>query len=693
MKISAHWLRDFVELSPPLERIAERLTMAGLEVKKMTPSPDHKDVIFEIEVTPNRPDWLSHFGVAREIAAVENLSLKSPAIEKAAGRPLPSGWKIHLREAEGCPYYTGVYIEGIPSILPTPEIIRERLESCGMRSINFIVDITNYVLLETGQPLHAFDADLFKSREIQIRRAKAGEPFLAIDGSALKLEPADLVIADSESALALAGVMGGKETEVNARTRNIFLESAFFNPRWVRQTSRRSALSSESSYRFERRVDPAGVDGGRDRALTLIQQYAQPRFISGVLRAGQPPLPARGRIHLTLSEIERRLGLKIKSSQVASFLTRLQLEVKPDSQESFNVAVPSFRPDLQNPVDLIEEIARLYGYENIPETLPVRPLSGVKKNPLFNLEEKARNFFSGQGFYETVSFSLISPIGLDPEADLQNAIRINNPKNQDLNWMRPVLLPSLLSAVQRNRYAGIQAIPLYEIANTYSLDTSRQIREERSLGIAMSGAVRGKNWIDPQRAVTFYDLKGFVCAFLKEIGIEDFAFGPVQKTFFSQSVSQEIEIHSQIRSQIRSQAAGMLGEVKPGLLRTWDLELPVFFAQLSLANLVPWLNVQKKFRELPRFPSVERDFAFLVADSVKSAALEKEIRQMGEGLVSRVELFDLFTGGRVPKGYKNLAFRVTYQSSEKTLVSEEIQKLHSSIAEKIMKKFQAAFQH
>lgn len=683
MKISTHWLRDFVELAPPLERIAERLTMAGLEVKKVLPAADHKDVLFEIEITTNRPDWLSHFGVAREIAAVENLSLKPPRIEKASNRPLPTGWRINLREAEGCPYYTGVYLEGITPV-PTPEVIKERLERCGMRSINFLVDITNYVLLETGQPLHAFDADLLKSREIQVRRAKSGEPFLAINGAALKLESSDLVIADGEGAIALAGVMGGKGTEVNERTRNIFLESAFFHPRWVRQTSRRLVLASESSYRFERRVDPLGVDLGRDRAVTLIQQYAQPRFVSGVLKAGQPPLlPGRTRIHLTLNEIERRLGFKIKASQVSSFLTRLQLEVKPDSQESFSVAVPSFRADLRDPVDLIEEVARLYGYENIPETLPVRPLSGVKENPVLKLEGKVRYFLSGHGFYETVTFSLIPSTCLDPESDLHGAIQVNNPQNQDLNLMRPVLLPSLLSVVQRNQHTGVRAINIYEIANTYTQDKS-QVREERTLGIAMSGAIRAKNWVDSERPVTFYDLKGLVCALFKEVGIENFSFLPIQKSFFYQPVSQRIEIGGD--------AVGMLGEVKADHLRLWDLELPVFFAQLSLARWVPLLHLQKKFQGLPRFPSVERDLALLVADGVKSTALEEEIRQLGKGLVSHVELFDLFKGGRVPKGYKNLAFRLTYQSLEKTLVSEEIQALHSEIAEKISKKFQATFQ-
>lgn len=685
MKISTHWLRDFVTLAPPLERIADRLTLAGLEVKKIEPAPDKKDMIFEIEITTNRPDWLSHWGVAREIAAVENLSLKGLQIDKNLSRAAAPGWKVNLKEAEGCSYYTGVYIEGIAPNLPTPDFIKERLDACGVRSISLLVDITNYVLLETGQPLHAFDADLLKGQEVQIRRARPQEKFIAINGASYTLETGDLVIADADRPVALAGIMGGKDSEVTERTRNVFLESAFFHPRWVRQSSRRLNLASDSSYRFERRVDPEGVDAGRDRALTLIMQYAKPRFVSAPIKAGQAPAASKSRIHLSLHEVEKRLGFKLKSSQVVSILTRLQLDAKIDSQESVNVAIPSFRPDLLQPIDLIEEIARIHGYDEIPETLPSRPLTAARKSPQYELEKKIGNFLVNRGLFETVTFSLISAAGLDPEKDLKNAVFVNNPQNSELVWMRPTMLPSLSPVLQRNFRGGQKGMGLFEIAHLYrAVGKEKKSEEEKTLAIALSGIWKQKSWMDQERKSTFYDLKGLVQSLLAELGVKTFAFEEEEKSLLLHPGTERI--------QAGNQNLGYLGEVQPQVSKHWDLEEPVYYAEISLPKLLSVLGQEARYQEIARYPAIERDFSLQVKEEVKAGKVESMIRKLGGSLVSHVELFDLFRGGRVPAGCKNLAFRVTYQSAEKTLLSEEIQKLHTDIAAKIVKEFQASFQ-
>jgi phenylalanyl-tRNA synthetase beta chain len=684
MKVSTNWLKDYVSLNPPLESVAERLTMAGLEVKKMEPVPERKDILFEVEITTNRPDWLSHIGVAREIAAVENLSFKIPVLEKTVNRPMPPGWRLNLRDPEGCPYYTGVYLEGIQNV-PTPDFMRERLEVCGIRSIGFIVDVTNYVLLETGQPLHAFDADSMKAQEIQVRRAKAGEKFIAINGEEYKLEPQDLVIADSERAVALAGVMGGKETEVTERTRNILLESAFFLPRLVRQSSRRLGLASDSSYRFERRVDPDGVDYARERAISLLQQYGKPRFVSAVIRAGEKPSGFKGPIHLTMAEIDKRLGLKIKAHQVASILTRLGLDAKPDSTEAIKVQIPSFRSDITKPIDLIEEVARIYGYDNIPETFPARPLPEVSTNPLWKLEDTTRNFFSGIGFSEAVTFSLIAPTGLDPEKDLASAVQVNNPLNKELTWLRPVMLPSLLSVVQRNQNHGAHRISLYEVGNVYSkAEAQKQTQEEKVVSLVIAGKWKEKSWLDPEREATFYDVKGVVERFLVQLKIANFEFVPTSKTYFTEPVAEKI--------LIEGQEIGFLGEVNQKTSSLWDLSSKVYFAQISLSKLISKMGTQRKYQEVSRYPAIERDLSILVPDSVKAKVVESEIQKRGQGLIQSIDVFDLFKGGRVPAGHKNLAFRITYQAADKTLLSEEIQKLHTEIAADIVKIFQASFQ-
>ncbi len=684
MKISVNWLQDFVKLPPPIENIAEQLTMAGLEVKKVEPWQNKKDILFEIEVTSNRPDWLSHLGVAREISAVLNLSMQLPEVDKALNRPMPSGWKINLKEVEGCAYYSGVLIEGI-TLQPTPEFIRERLEACGVRPIHLIVDITNYVLLETGQPLHAFDADLVGGQEIQIRKAKPGEKFTAIDGKVLELRPADLVIADNERAIALAGVMGGKDTEVNSKTRNIFLESAFFHPRWIRQTSRRHTLSSESSYRFERRVDPEGVGLGRDRALWLIQKYAKPRFISAVIRAGRKPTEVKNTIHLSETLIEKVLGTPIKSSQISLILTKLGLTVSKDAEKSWTVRIPSFRPDLTRPIDLVEEIARIYGYDKIPENLPERAPLFKPRSALTKLEEKTRHFFAGAGLSETVTFSLISERGLSRDAELKNAVAIINPQNKELCWMRPVLLPSLLDVIQHNLHAGIRDCFVFEMAHTYAQGSrEKSPAEDRVLAFALFGNWKPKTWLDVDRKAAFYDLKGIAEAFLQACGIRKFEFVSRPQSFLQPGISEELKVGQDI--------LGVLGEAHSRFLSLWDLDGSVYFAQISLSKILPHVRWVPHFSELWRYPGIERDLALTVPEMVKTGDIQAEILKFGNGLIHEVRLFDFFRGGRIPKGYKNLGFRITYLSRERTLVSVEIQKLHSEIAEAMARKFQATFQ-
>lgn len=684
MKLSVNWLKDFVKFGPPFERIADRLTMAGLEVKKVTPTPDQKDIVFEVEVTTNRPDWLSHLGVAREIAAVENLSLQIPAVDVQTSRPMAPGWKVFIKDAEPCPFYTGVLIEGITPA-KSPDFMVERLAACGLRSIHLIVDITNFILLEMGQPLHAFDADLIRGQEVHARPAKPGETLVAIDGSEQKLLTEDLVIADHDRAIAIAGVMGGRDTEVNDRTRNIFLESAFFHPRWIRRTSRRLGLASESSYRFERLVDPKGVEFASQRAIYLIKQYAKPRFIGGMIKAGRCPEPNPHRIHLLAADVAKWLGVEIKPTQIHSSLVRLGLDVKQNSPVSWSLGIPSFRSDLERPVDLIEEVARIYGYDNIPETLPARAPLAHPSHPRLKLDRKARQFFSGAGLFETVTFSLISDKGFNGGKDLTDAVRLINPQNKELCWMRPTLLPSLLDVIRVNRDHGAQSVPVFEVANVYRLAADRKgTVEERMAGLALHGPVRKKNWLDPERAVTFYDIKGLVESFLESAGVYDAAFKAGDHAFLNATCSEIL--------WLGSEPAGFLGEVASSALGIWDLDQPVFYAELSLEKVLVHARRGIELQSLAVYPPVQRDLSIVVPESTKAGQVREFITGLGFEWVGQVEVFDLFRGKRIPEGFKNLAFRITYQAHDRTLVSSEIQKLHDDIAAKTAAKFAASFQ-
>lgn len=682
MKISTNWLKDFVTLPPPLEGLADRLTMAGLEVKRIEAKPELRDTVFEVEVTTNRPDWLSHIGVAREIRAVGNTGLKMPPLENPEHRPMPAGWKLDLKESTGCPYYTACLIEGVEG-RETPEWMKNRLLACGLRSVNLVVDITNYGLLELGQPLHAFDADLLHGKEIQVRRAKSGETFLALNGVRYPLSPEDLVIADRDRAVAIAGVMGGRETEVNERTRNILIESAFFSPRWVRKTSLRHGLASESSYRFERRVDPETVDLGRERAIYLFRELAGVRTASAVLKAGRKPTLEKSRIHLSLEQVKKTLGMELKPHQVHSALTRLGLETKQEGPETWGVVIPSYRADLAHPIDLVEEIARITGFDQIPESLPARAPLEIPPHPLRELEERTRNFLAGAGLFETVTYSLTNPDLFEAAGfDLKGSVPIHNPIHQELTLLRPSFLVSLLEVLARNERNGERSISLFEIANLYRLKSKGEPPgEEKSVGFLLAGdGARG--WEETKRAFKFFDLKGIFESYLESLGLQNYSFRPQEFPFLEKAALL----------LVGKEVIGFLGEVAASVQEKRGLSGRPYFGEIVLEKLIRHLPRERKFKEIPRYPAVMRDVSIGVDESVSAEEVMSEIRHLGKGLIRRIELFDLFRGGRIPRGQKNLAFRITYQSLERTLLSEEVQRLHDTIAFEIAKKFKAAFQ-
>jgi phenylalanyl-tRNA synthetase beta chain len=683
MKLSVAWLRELVDLKPPAESVAERLTLAGLEVEKVENPKSLADAIFQVEVTSNRPDWLSHIGVAREIAAVENLRLKLPEVDPSDTHKLPHGMKVTIKDPAGCPYYSGLLFEGI-KMEETPNFIKERLVACGLRSINLIVDITNYVLLECGQPMHAFDADLLNGKDIVIRKAKPKEKLIAINESELELTKDDLVIADEKGPIALAGVMGGKETEVNMRTRNIFLESAYFTSGTVRSSARRHFISSESSYRFERKIDPQGVEFARQRALFLIKKYAKPTFVSTVIKMGSLPTQQVKKIHLVGDYIRQILGLEIKSADIRLCLLRLELDAKQKGVDTWEVAIPTFRSDLLEPIDLVEEIARIYGFDKIPLSLPSRSPIKPEANLLLSLSRKSRAFFAGAGLFETVTFSLVDDKGI-PEADLENTVRIVNPMNKELQWMRSSLFASLMNVAEKNYSLGAEGVPIFEIANTYELSKNKKGPvEKRTLGILISGDISNAGWLDQKRKYNFYDLKGILEAYFASVSCADIQFKKDNKRVLAEELSEAI--------LFQDKEVGCFGKVCSRQLKKWNLDTDVFYAEIDLELITPKEEVIKKFVELPKFPSTSRDLSIVVPEATKSADIEKMIQDQGQGLIQSVELFDIFRGGRVEKGYKNMAYRVLYQSAEKTLMSEDVQELHSNIGANIAQKFEASFQ-
>ncbi len=684
MRLSVDWLKELTAFRIQPSALADRLTMAGLEVKSVGDTPSGQ--YFEAEITSNRADWLSHLGVAREIAALTGKSIAPLRISKTWKEDTTRDWKLTLQSPEACPYYTGVSLFGVSKV-STPDFMVKRLEACGHRSISFLVDVTNYVLLLTGQPLHAFDADHLSGKEIQIRSAHTGEKLISIKGNLLELQKSDLVIADRDKAVALAGVMGGKSSEISDATQNVFLESAFFTPSWVRKTSQRTGLKTDSSYRFERRVDPDMVDKARDLAVQLICQYAKPESVSAVYRIGKLPATKQLILSLTADEIERHVGLLIPLNRAASILKLLGLNVKKKGR-SLQVKAPSFRTDLTRPIDLIEEVARIHGYDKIPETLHLgSPLLQDPKNHFAQrLEDSSRNFFSTQGYFETVTFSFVPNPGVVPNNLAADApIVLKNPMAQELTEMRRTLLHSHLEVLSTNIRQQADSVRIYEIANIYGLK-NKSLIEEKRIAISLTGKLRPANWTDGARSATFFDLKGLIDVFLKELcGISNINF---------QVQPEHPWLVSNINQLILAgdQPLGWMGQVQSSLTKRFDLEEPVYYAELSWPQIVAQARKSIRVTELQKYPAIERDIAFILDETVPSGALTDEIRRQGGDLVCSVELFDCFQGGRIPKGKKNVAYRILYQSPERTLLAEEVHELHFRIAHLIQDKFQASFQ-
>lgn len=673
MKVSLNWLKDYVDVRVPLAEFAHRLTMAGLEAKLSESGMD-------VEITSNRPDWLSHIGVAREASAVFGKKLKIPSTQISKKIPKSSRmFRIAIEDLKLCPYYSAVLLEGIQPV-ETPEGMEKRLEAVGLRSIHFLVDVTNYVLLEAGQPLHAFDADLIEGDTIYIRPARKGEKLLAIDGREYELISSDLVIADKGGPIAIAGVMGGKRTEVNPKTRNMLLESAFFNPVSVRSTSRRLGLASESSYRFERRVDPQGVNWGRDRAVQLVAEHASVSKISNVFRGGKIPVRAR-KIPFAIDFLAKSLGFPLSQSDAGKILKNLGLKVV-SKKNSFLVDVPSFRPDLALPIDLVEEVARIYGYDRIPETLPPsRPIPKIEES-IFLFLDDVRRFATGSGFQEVCNFSLIHEenllkTGWKPET----LTRIINPQHKELSVMRPTLMQGLVENVKRNLHLGNPDLAIFEVGRAYGPEGAKHLPDEVwHLGLALAGR-KNLNWMDKGRSATLYDLKGFLGELREHFSVSDLRFVESRHPFLADQATLEI--------RVGHEPVGVLGELREDLSEAYDLDQKIYLAEVNLQILAKRRTIAKQFIPIPKFPRVERDLALLVPCELKAETLLERVRATAGELLKDITLFDVFESEKLPQGVKSIGITLRFQSEERTLSSEEVNDLQKKILKDLETQFTA----
>src|SRR5438874_4440735 len=640
---------------------AAGLLILSPEAKIWTPIRDlfPVDTLLDVEITPNRGDLLSHFGLAREISALVGTPLRVvPGLGRFGETSLPQESGITISALRECPFYSARRIENV-KVGPSPDWLRAKIESVGIRSINNVVDVSNFVMLELGQPTHAFDADKL-SGEINVRLAREGEKFLALDGKTYELTPQNLVIADDERAVGIAGVMGGEESGVTESTKNVLLESAYFLPASIRRTARYLNLPSDASYRFERGVDPQMVLPASRRATELICEVAGAKPAATVGVAGELP-PDPPDVSLSYEGLDRLLGIHIEPATVDAILTRFALS-KSDSASRPLWKIPSYRRDLQREVDLIEEIIRAHGIEKIPTADRSRftPLSEADRN--FDFETELRRDLIALGLTEARTSSLIAR----PEvAKANGAIELRNPLSEDHVALRTSLIAGLLGAVARNIRAGAERIALFEIGNTFAPPTGEQ---QRKLAIALCGHVTsGTDWRGAKkRQLDFFDLKGTLNA------LGTFEFGRSSQPSFV--LMAEIDY--------QTDRIGYGGQLSV----TTSANAPVLVAEIDLARIAQTKEDAKPFTEIDRYPEVTRDIAMFVGPKVTHAEILAAIASANEPLLEKVELFDLFMendGKGMPEMKKSLAYSLTYRDKNRTLTSEEVSAVHARIRERL----------
>jgi len=643
-----------------------------------------EDWAFEIGLTPNRPDCACVIGIAREIAALTKGKLRKPHIHfKESDRRIEALTSVTLDDPEGCPRYAAGMVCGF-ELKPSPFWMRYRLHVSGIRGISNVVDVTNYVLLEMGQPLHAFDYDRLKENRIVVRKAGEGEVFTTLDGKTHTMNKDNLMICDGQRPVALAGVMGGLNSEIFSESRNVLIESAFFDPLTIRKSSKRLSLSTEASYRFERGVDIDGAVPALRRAMMLISELAGGEVIQGIIDNYPAPRSPR-EIDLRVDKTNRFLGTQLSPEAVGGYLKALEMEVQPSDENVLRVKAPSFRVDITRDWDLMEEVARLEGYDNIPVTIPpIRP-SDEKESTEMTMGDRIREIMVGLGFNEAISFSFIAPdsadfLGAEKESPLRSFVTLLNPLTVDQSVMRTSLLPGLLAAVKTNLSYGEKDLKLFEWGRVFIRKGTEELPQEK---LALSGLVMGlansKEWYREERAADFYDVKGDAEALLKALGFRDLLFERGETPpWYLKDAAAVIRL-----SDLR---LGTVGQFSPEVLKRFDVDAPSVFAfEIDGMVLLEKVTGDRTFEPLAKFPAVYRDLSIVAERSLESARIQEIILREGRGLVESVGVFDLFEGGKIDPSEKALAYRICYRSRENTLDGKDINKLHENIIERIRK--------
>jgi phenylalanyl-tRNA synthetase beta chain len=654
----------------------------GAKVPKVVPL---EDWVFDISITPNRPDCACVIGVAREVAALTGQKLRRPEIKIEEGdTPIEDLTRVTIVDPDGCPRYAAGMVQGV-KLRPSPFWMRYRLHASGVRSINNVVDVTNYVLLEMGQPLHAFDFDRLRENRIVVKRAEDGEIFSTLDGQSHTLDREILMICDAERSVAVAGIMGGLNSEIFAGSTNVLVESAYFDPTTIRRGSKKLGLSTEASYRFERGIDIEGVIAALRRALMLIHQLAGGEIIKGLIdnypKPFSPPV-----IDIRIDKTNDFLGTALSQDTIAGYLEALELIVETAEPNLLRVTPPAYRVDITREVDLMEEVARLEGYDKILVTSPhIRPCE-ERELPELTLGDKVREIMVGLGFTEIITYSFISPdsvksLGAGEDSPLRSFVKLLNPLSADQSVMRTSLVPGLLDASRTNILHGEKDLKLFEWGKVFIHGEEEELpREELFLGAIMTGLSDQKAWFRGEREVDFFDIKGAVQTLLAALGLDDCQF---------KRENIPPHYHPEVSSQIQCSDAviGHVGQVLPTVMKSYDLEFVVaYLFEVDLETLLHQMPDRKIFKPYARFPAVFRDISLIVGRGVAGAEIQEIIEREGGGLIESANLYDVYEGGKMDPSEKALTFSVCYRSREGTLDGQKINRLHETIINQIIQK-------
>lgn len=689
MLISYNWLRELTGSSlTPLE-LRERLTMVGLAIDAVEEKDG--DSVLDVEVPSNRPDCLSHVGVAREVAVIESgevrlPSSKPPRTEGQATKDLTS---VEIHDADLCPRYAARLVRGV-KIAPSPEWLMKRLEEIGQRPINNVADITNYVLHELGQPLHAFDFAKLEGKRIVVRRATAGEKLKTLDGVERKLDDKMLVIADANRPVALAGIMGGEDSEISPQTTDVLIESAYFNPDSVRQTARKLGMDTEASRRFERGADRENVLRAQDRCVELICEIAGGVATANAIDVYPSPLPARS-IAFRPTQVESLTSLRVAETEMKRIFTGLGIDHTEESPAVWKCVPPSWRIDIERKEDLVEEVARHFGYDKIGSELPPTNQSGEHQPKELKIR-RLRRTLQVLGFDEAINFSFIdvaydSQFELIPEfhcSDVDHAfITLKNPITENEVRMRPTLIPGLLNSLRHNLNHGVRSVRLFETGRIFAKSDAGELPNEReAVALIATGGASEENRAQASRETDFFDLKGSL-----EAAVAEMNRGPLR--FAKADVKHLREGQSARLLLADGTPIGSLGRLADSVSDAYKFRQPVFVAELDLTSLLAAEELPLQYEPLPRYPSVVRDLTILVDRQVTLEDLLGNVEKQRIEDCLGAQLVGTYEGPNIPEDKRAVTLRIEYRSDERTLRDEEVEERQRSLIDSLLRQYSA----